>query len=807
MPEHFDAYHTWLGIPPAEQPPHHYRLLGVSLFEKNADVIEHAADRQMAHLRSMNAGKRGALTQNLLDEVSKARVCLLDAKKKAAYDEQLRAKIAASAAPVAAIVPAAASAAAYPAQSTSTPGLGTDLPFDLSGGGDSPFSAATATVSHVRPIVKRHKSAAGGPPVLGIVIGVGAAFVVAAVLYPVVSNALADKSEPAVNNNHPVQIAEAHPKGEPAVNQTTNHAAAPGEHGATAKEVTAQDPKAAHDPGAKETAVNTQTPVTTPVKPKPPAIKKPSGSAHAASVEDEIFGPTPSDPNSGNASKLPTATEPGDGLIQDKPLPTAKTQLPVPTNEQLQKSEKLAHELFAKEFSEAKKAPEKIVLANALVKQVGETKGDPVSEYTLLMLGRDAAIGGGDTALAMQIIDSLASKFAINKGAMRAESLAKLVETATTPAAQQAIVDVGLAAADEAAEADDYDLALKLARTALEGARMTKDGKLVKQVTDRGRELTVAQRIYTAYLAAKETLQSDAANPEANLVVGRWHWFTKNESDKALPFLAKSSDAELKGAAGKELAPPKMADQQLEVADAWWDIAQANKVDAEKTQLAQHAEQWYNKSLAELTGLQKAKAEKRIADITAYLEKLAAKNSDKPAATVAKARILPGLMGEYFTGRNFDNQVGTHVDASPTLQFSETAGSQFPLEDFSIRWTGWIVPPKPGTYKFYVSSNDGCRVSVDGKVVVDCWKEVEERGNPFARFAGKGGRGREFFNRPPEPNKGEGSVELTKEPHAFKVEYYQARGTKSLAIEWELNGSGPQAIAAQYLFHDPPKKK
>ena len=40
----FDPYYKWLGIPPGEQPPNHYRLLGVSLFEPDADVID-AADQ------------------------------------------------------------------------------------------------------------------------------------------------------------------------------------------------------------------------------------------------------------------------------------------------------------------------------------------------------------------------------------------------------------------------------------------------------------------------------------------------------------------------------------------------------------------------------------------------------------------------------------------------------------------------------------------------------------------------------------------------------------------------------------------
>ena len=28
LQEKFDPYHIWLGIPPEEQPPNHYRLLG-----------------------------------------------------------------------------------------------------------------------------------------------------------------------------------------------------------------------------------------------------------------------------------------------------------------------------------------------------------------------------------------------------------------------------------------------------------------------------------------------------------------------------------------------------------------------------------------------------------------------------------------------------------------------------------------------------------------------------------------------------------------------------------------------------------
>ena len=89
----FNGYHVWLGIPLHEQPPNHYRLLGIALFETDLDVIDHAADRQMAHVRTFQSGRNGTLSQQILNELSSARLCLLNPEKKTAYDEPLRAKL------------------------------------------------------------------------------------------------------------------------------------------------------------------------------------------------------------------------------------------------------------------------------------------------------------------------------------------------------------------------------------------------------------------------------------------------------------------------------------------------------------------------------------------------------------------------------------------------------------------------------------------------------------------------------------------------------------------------------------------
>ncbi len=86
----FDPYHKWFGIPAAEQPADHYRLLGVNRFEDDADVIENSADARMASLQSRRTGAHSLLAEQLMNEVTQARICLLHQEKKAAYDQKLR---------------------------------------------------------------------------------------------------------------------------------------------------------------------------------------------------------------------------------------------------------------------------------------------------------------------------------------------------------------------------------------------------------------------------------------------------------------------------------------------------------------------------------------------------------------------------------------------------------------------------------------------------------------------------------------------------------------------------------------------
>ena len=85
----FDYYHIWLGIAPDEQPPDYYRLLGVRRFESDPVVISNAADRQMKHVKSFQNGPHFHYSQKLLNELSAARICLLNSSSKRPYDQEI----------------------------------------------------------------------------------------------------------------------------------------------------------------------------------------------------------------------------------------------------------------------------------------------------------------------------------------------------------------------------------------------------------------------------------------------------------------------------------------------------------------------------------------------------------------------------------------------------------------------------------------------------------------------------------------------------------------------------------------------
>ena len=114
MSQVHDPYLQWLGIPPEEQPPHLYRLLGLPLYESDMEAIANAADRRIAFVKAFQTGPDAEIAYRVLSELMQARTCLLSMVSKWEYDRRLQEHFAALAAA------AEAAAASAPPRQTST---------------------------------------------------------------------------------------------------------------------------------------------------------------------------------------------------------------------------------------------------------------------------------------------------------------------------------------------------------------------------------------------------------------------------------------------------------------------------------------------------------------------------------------------------------------------------------------------------------------------------------------------------------------------------------------------------------------
>lgn len=84
-----DFYKEWLGIPDGPRPPDHYDLLRCVRFTDDAEKIRAHYKKLNAHVRKYATGQYSVQSQELLNEMAKAMLCLTDVERKRDYDESL----------------------------------------------------------------------------------------------------------------------------------------------------------------------------------------------------------------------------------------------------------------------------------------------------------------------------------------------------------------------------------------------------------------------------------------------------------------------------------------------------------------------------------------------------------------------------------------------------------------------------------------------------------------------------------------------------------------------------------------------
>ncbi len=92
------------------------------------------------------------------------------------------------------------------------------------------------------------------------------------------------------------------------------------------------------------------------------------------------------------------------------------------------------------------------------------------------------------------------------------------------------------------------------------------------------------------------------------------------------------------------------------------------------------------------------------------------------AVPLSPASLRPGLAAEYYSGRSFGKLLGRGVDERVDFNWGTGPGPAGLEDNYSIRWTGYVLVPESGRYAFETRSDDGVRLRVGGQSLVSNWK-------------------------------------------------------------------------------------
>ncbi|KAF0174939.1 MAG: hypothetical protein FD161_3481 [Limisphaerales bacterium] len=99
------------------------------------------------------------------------------------------------------------------------------------------------------------------------------------------------------------------------------------------------------------------------------------------------------------------------------------------------------------------------------------------------------------------------------------------------------------------------------------------------------------------------------------------------------------------------------------------------------------------------------------------------------------------LLGQYFKGVELAGPPALRrVDAQVNFDWPEAPAPGLPADQFSVRWSGTVQSPATGRFTFITESDDGVRLWVDGRLLIDNWSDhapTEDKSPEFMLEDGK----------------------------------------------------------------------
>jgi len=138
------------------------------------------------------------------------------------------------------------------------------------------------------------------------------------------------------------------------------------------------------------------------------------------------------------------------------------------------------------------------------------------------------------------------------------------------------------------------------------------------------------------------------------------------------------------------------------------------------------------------------------------------------------AKAGGGLRADYFGGTDLRNFILTRTDPQINFAWYDPDGPDPAVgdNDFSIRWTGEVEAGYTETYTFYPKTDDGVRLWVGGKQLVDSWETV-----------------------PIYPIEHSGTIDLIAgSTYRIVMEYFESTANAIAELRWESPSTPKQLI-------------
>jgi len=154
-------------------------------------------------------------------------------------------------------------------------------------------------------------------------------------------------------------------------------------------------------------------------------------------------------------------------------------------------------------------------------------------------------------------------------------------------------------------------------------------------------------------------------------------------------------------------------------------------------------------------------------------------------AQKASGQLVPGtpsgLRADYFANAKLSGKPQvSRVDTTVNFWWmGQAADPKVGKDNFSVRWSGQVQAPVSGPFTFAAYSDEGIRVTVDGRRVLDHWDGHQVKhdiGTPITLEAGKW--------------------------YPITVEYYEVKGDAVVHLLWSYPGRASQTVPQQYLSPD-----